>query len=59
MRRACGTAFAQSERGTLGIEWELALVDRQTGDLRSVAQRILEAARAEMPELSGMTSTRM
>ena len=33
--------FAKSERFTLGLEWELALVDRQTGDLRSVAERIL------------------
>lgn len=48
-----GLPFAESERSTLGLEWELALVDRQTGDLRSVAERILEAARAEMPELSG------
>ncbi|WP_022871779.1 glutamate--cysteine ligase [Nesterenkonia alba] len=45
--------FAKSERGTLGLEWELALVDRQTGDLRSVAERILEQSRAELPELSG------
>ncbi len=44
--------FAQSERATLGIEWELALVDRQTGDLRSVAQRILEAVRTDMPHLT-------
>ena len=35
--------FARSERSTLGLEWELALVDRQTGDLRSVADRILTA----------------
>ncbi|GFZ77552.1 glutamate--cysteine ligase [Nesterenkonia alkaliphila] len=48
-----GLPFAESERSTLGIEWELALVDRQTGDLRSVAERILEATRAEHPELSG------
>lgn len=48
-----GLPFAESERSTLGLEWELALVDRQTGDLRSVAERILEAARAEFPELTG------
>ncbi|GAA1809539.1 glutamate--cysteine ligase [Nesterenkonia flava] len=45
--------FAKSDRSTLGLEWELALVDRQTGDLRSVAERILEAVRREIPELSG------
>ena len=43
--------FAQSDRSTLGIEWELALVDRQTGDLRSVAERILEAAHQDLPGL--------
>lgn len=48
-----GLPFAESKRSTLGIEWELALVDRQTGDLRSVAERILEACRADHPELSG------
>ncbi|WP_150462285.1 glutamate--cysteine ligase [Nesterenkonia ebinurensis] len=48
-----GLPFAESQRSTLGIEWELALVDRQTGDLRSVAERILEATRTEHPELSG------
>lgn len=48
-----GLPFAESERSTLGLEWELALVDRQTGDLRSVAERILEVVRAEVPEISG------
>lgn len=48
-----GLPFAESERSTLGLEWELALVDRQTGDLRSVAEHILEAVRSEIPELSG------
>lgn len=33
--------FARSERSTLGIEWELALVDRDTGDLVSAAPEIL------------------
>src|SRR5690625_3251398 len=47
-----GLPFAKSERSTLGLEWELALVDRQTGDLRSVAEHILEATHAENTELS-------
>ena len=47
-----GLSFAESARSSLGIEWELALVDRQTGDLRSVAERILEATHAEYPGLS-------
>ncbi|WP_026851771.1 glutamate--cysteine ligase [Glaciibacter superstes] len=35
--------FAPSERSTVGIEWELALVDRTTGDLVSIAGDVLEA----------------
>ncbi|WP_435299445.1 glutamate--cysteine ligase [Timonella sp. A28] len=34
--------FAHSERSTLGIEWELALVDKDSGDLRQVAQTLLD-----------------
>ncbi|MGN6444548.1 glutamate--cysteine ligase [Amnibacterium sp.] len=33
--------FARSERSTLGIEWELALVDRHTGDLVGAAPEVL------------------
>ena len=35
--------FASSERSSVGIEWELALVDRDTGDLVQVADEVLEA----------------
>lgn len=35
--------FAHSERGTIGLEWELALVDVDSGDLRQVAAPILQA----------------
>ncbi|UFU02361.1 glutamate--cysteine ligase [Ruania suaedae] len=35
--------FSPSTRSTLGIEWELALVDSDTGDLRQVAQTVLDA----------------
>lgn len=35
--------FARSERSTIGIEWELALVDADSGDLRQVAKHVLEA----------------
>jgi carboxylate-amine ligase len=35
--------FAASDRSTLGVEWELALVDADSGDLRQVAQTVLEA----------------
>ena len=36
-------SFAPSARSTIGVEWELALVDVDSGDLRQVAQTILEA----------------
>lgn len=35
-------AFAPSRRSTVGIEWELALVDADSGDLRQVAQAVLD-----------------
>jgi glutamate---cysteine ligase / carboxylate-amine ligase len=35
--------FATSERSTLGVEWELALVDADSGDLRQVAQTVLDS----------------
>ena len=34
--------FTPSKPSTLGIEWEIALVDRDTGDLRPEAPRILD-----------------
>lgn len=37
--------FATSRRGTVGLEWELALVDADSGDLRQVAASVLEALR--------------
>ncbi|SFJ81487.1 glutamate--cysteine ligase [Cellulomonas sp. KH9] len=37
--------FALSERSTVGIEWEVALVDADSGDLRQAAQAIFEAVR--------------
>ena len=35
--------FATSERSSIGIEWELALVDADSGDLRQVAGYVLDA----------------
>ena len=35
--------FAASERSTVGIEWELAIVDRDTGDLVPMGPRVLKA----------------
>lgn len=34
--------FAVSERSTVGIEWEVALVDADSGDLRQAAQAIFD-----------------
>ncbi|WP_182346600.1 glutamate--cysteine ligase [Tomitella gaofuii] len=42
-------AFAGSPRPTIGVEWELALVDRRTRDLRNDAERLLTAVRREQP----------
>jgi carboxylate-amine ligase len=39
--------FASSERSTLGIEWELALVDRADGSLVGAAPDLLHALRVE------------
>ena len=37
--------FSESERSTLGIEWELALVDSVTGDLVHIADEVLHDLR--------------
>ncbi|QAY73791.1 glutamate--cysteine ligase [Agromyces protaetiae] len=37
--------FADSPRSTVGIEWEIAIVDRVTGELASVADRVLDGLR--------------
>ncbi|AWB87986.1 glutamate--cysteine ligase [Mycetocola zhujimingii] len=37
-----GIEFTRSERSTVGIEWELALVDRDTGELVSAADEVLQ-----------------
>ncbi|WP_103342879.1 glutamate--cysteine ligase [Amycolatopsis sp. CA-126428] len=39
--------FSPSRRSTVGAEWELGLVDRRSGELSSVAERILEAVRPD------------
>ncbi|WP_067603611.1 glutamate--cysteine ligase [Nocardiopsis listeri] len=43
-----GIAFKSSERATLGVEWELQIVDRHSRHLRQEAQELL----AELPDLS-------
>ena len=42
-----GIDFTRSERSTIGLEWELALVDRETGDLVSIATEVLDALRGD------------
>jgi carboxylate-amine ligase len=44
--------FASSRQSTLGVEWELALVDGQTGELASVANEVLRGVAAKHPELN-------
>ncbi|MHA7143268.1 glutamate--cysteine ligase [Arthrobacter sp. TmT3-37] len=43
--------FAQSAQSTLGVEWELALVDRYNGELVPVANEVLRGVSANHPEL--------
>ena len=47
--------FARSERSTLGLEWELALVDRHTGDLVPAAPEVL----AQVPNQADDGSDRL
>ncbi|WP_308116758.1 glutamate--cysteine ligase [Nocardioides sp. TRM66260-LWL] len=42
--------FRGSPRPTLGVEWELALVDRRTRDLRNEAAHLFMRAKARMPD---------
>jgi carboxylate-amine ligase len=44
--------FASSRQSTLGVEWELALVDAETGELASVANEVLRGVAAKHPELN-------
>ncbi len=43
--------FARSAQSTLGVEWELALVDRTSGELVPVAEQVLRGVSANHPEL--------
>ena len=43
--RTLALPFAKSQRSSVGLEWELALVDSDSGDLRQVAQTVLDAVR--------------
>lgn len=41
--------FAPSPRSTLGLEWELALVDQETRELSNIAPKILPNLQADFP----------
>lgn len=41
--------FARSPRSTVGLEWEIAIVDRTTGELASVGDRVLAMLDAISP----------
>lgn len=43
--------FATSAQSTLGVEWELALVDGESGELVSAADQVLRGVRQQHPEL--------
>ncbi|ALE06966.1 carboxylate--amine ligase [Arthrobacter sp. ERGS1:01] len=43
--------FAKSEQSTLGLEWEIALVDSATGELTAGANDILAKVSADHPEV--------
>jgi len=42
--------FQPSPEPTLGVEWELALVDRRTRDLRNEAEHLFARAKARLPD---------
>jgi glutamate---cysteine ligase / carboxylate-amine ligase len=50
--------FARSARSTVGLEWEVAIVDRDTGELAPIADRVLEIldARSEGGRHPSITS---
>ena len=51
--------FARSERSTLGLEWELALVDQQTGDLVGAAPELLAAVARDHERLAGRITSEL
>ncbi|GEA83660.1 carboxylate--amine ligase [Cellulomonas sp. A375-1] len=44
--------FASSERSTVGLEWEVALVDADSGDLRQAAQAIFDTVGTDHPNIT-------
>lgn len=50
--------FAESERSTVGVEWELQLVDKDSNDLRQTADAVIGQARKDK-ELSPLVHREM
>jgi glutamate---cysteine ligase / carboxylate-amine ligase len=46
--------FCVSERPTLGVEWEFALVDKHSRDLVNSAEQLFELAQPRLPEGGGL-----
>jgi len=44
--------FARSERSTVGLEWEVALVDADSGDLRQAADAIFDVVGHDHPNIT-------
>lgn len=51
--------FARSERSTLGLEWELALVDGRTGDLVGAGPEIIAALERRHDELGSRVTSEL
>ena len=50
--------FASSPQSTLGVEWEIALIDRESGELTQRAGEVLTILRERRPELLEPASDR-
>ena len=50
--------FATSPQSTLGVEWEIALIDRESGALTQRASEVLSILRERRPELLEPASDR-
>ena len=50
--------FASSPQSTLGVEWEIALIDRESGELTQRAAEVLGILRERRPELLEPASDR-
>ena len=49
--------FGSSQRSTLGVEWELQLVDRDSHDLRQSADAIIDESSHVVPFVRGCAYT--